>query len=335
MKKIRMAQLGTGHPHARGQTDTILQIPEIDLIGFAEPAPEYRHPESRYFLDPSTPYSKMHRYTVEELLAMDDLDAVAIECQEEIGTEYAQMFAEKGVHIFMDKPGTHGTASFAALMETAKQKNIVLEMGYMYRYNPLVQKALELTRAGELGEIYAVEGQMSLYYPESMCGWIGKHKGGMMYYLGCHMVDLVLLFMGGVPEKVIPMNCCTGQYGFTGENYGFAALQYKNGVSFVKTTCAEHNGFQRRQLVISGTKGTIEIRPMEMPGQGPIYGQKSAAIFSVQGKTEQIACEPFGRYDRMLRSFADHVNGKTVNPFTYAYELDLFRTVMQCCGWED
>lgn len=335
MTKLRIAQVGTGHPHSRGQTDTILANPEFDLIGFAEPSPEYKHPESKYFLDPSTPYSQMKQYTVEELLAMDDLDGVVIECQEEIGTEYAQMFAEKGVNIFMDKPGTHGNASFARLMETARQKNIVLQLGYMYRYNPLVQKALEMVKAGELGEVYSVEGQMSLCYPQSMCQWIGKHKGGMMYYLGCHMVDLVLLFMGSLPEKVTAMNCCTGQYGFTGENYGFATLQYRNGVSFVKTTCAEVNGFQRRQLVISGSKGTIEIRPMEIPVQGPVYCQKAAAIFNVNGKSERVECEPFGRYAPMLQAFADHVRGKSVNPFTYEYETDLFRTVMLCCGWED
>ena len=335
MEKLRLAQVGTGHPHAKGQTDTILANPEFDLIGFAEPSPEYRHPESAGFEAPSTPYSKMRRYTVEELLNMDDLDGIVIECQEEIGTEYAQMFADKGVHIFFDKPGTHGNASFEKLVRTCEEKNIILKMGYMYRTNPLVQRAMAMVKAGELGEIYAVEGHMSLCYPTSMCRWIGKHKGGMMYYLGCHMIDLVLQFMGGVPEKVIPMNCCTGQYGFTGENYGYAVLQYKNGVSFVKTTCAEVNGFQRRQLVICGSNGTIEIRPMEIPVSGPIYSQKAKAICSLNGKTETWESDTFTRYGSCLQEFADHIRGKSENPCTPAYELDLFRTVMQCCGWED
>ena len=55
MEKLRIAQVGTGHPHAKGQTDTILANPEFDLIGFAEPSPEYRHPESAGFEAPSTP----------------------------------------------------------------------------------------------------------------------------------------------------------------------------------------------------------------------------------------------------------------------------------------
>ena len=332
MSKIRIAQIGTGHPHSCGAAETILENPEMECVGFAKVIPDYIHPEHRYYLDPGQPYTKMKEYTVEDLLHME-LDAVAIECEEEKSTEYAQMFAERGVHIFLDKPGTHGTASFEKLVETCRRKGLVLKQAYMYRYNPLVQKALETVKSGALGEIYAVEGQMSLYYPESMCRWIGKHKGGMMYYLGCHMIDLVLQFMGGLPEEIIPLNASTGQYGCDSENYGFAVLKYPTGVSFVKTACEEANGYGRRQLVICGTKGTIEIRPMELVDVWP--AQRAEALFTVGGKTERVVSEPFERYTAMMQDFVNHVLGRNENPFGYDYELDLFRTLMACCGWKE
>ncbi|MBE6613806.1 MAG: Gfo/Idh/MocA family oxidoreductase [Ruminococcaceae bacterium] len=333
MEKLKIAQIGTGHPHARDAAAALLKNPELQVIGFAEPSPEYRHPESPGFRAPGMPYGSMRQYTVEELLEMEDLEAVAIECQEENATEYAQLFADRGVHIYLDKPGTHGCASFEKLTDTCRRRNLVLQLGYMYRYNPMVQKAMEMVRAGKLGKIYAVEGQMSLCYPEAMCSWIGKHKGGMMYYLGCHMVDMVLQFMGGLPEEIIPMNTCTGQYGLDSENYGFAVLKYPEGVSFVKTTCAEVNGYRRRQLVICGEKGTIEIKPMESVVQGTML--KASAVFSTEGRTEQIDSQPFDRYDAMIQDFVDHVRGRSENPYTFAYENALFRTVMACCGWAE
>lgn len=333
-RKLRVAQVGTGHPHGNGQTETILRNPAFELVGYAEPTPDYCHPEHKNFLDPIYPYHKMQRYTVDELLNMDDLDGVVIETQEMIGTEYAQLFAEKGTPIFFDKPGTHGVASFEKFIDTCRKNHVPLYMGYMYRCNPLVQKALSLVKAGELGEIFSVEGQMSLRYDKPMCQWIGNFRGGMMYYLGCHMIDLVLQFMGGLPEKVTAMNACTGQYGFVGENYGFATLQYKNGTSFVKTTCAEVNGFTRRQLVISGEKGTIEIRPMEAFAQGPYCAQTAHALYSHDGKTDVWDTEPFPRYGGMFDAFAHMLYTGEFDPAVYDYELDLFRVLMQCCGAE-
>lgn len=332
MNKIKIAQVGTGHPHASGAAAAFLADPAFELIGFAEPSPDYRHPENPCSLDSSTLYSGMKQYSVEELLAMEELDAVAIECEEENATKYALLFAEKGIHIYMDKPGSHGYTSFERLINTCKKSGSILKMGYMYRYNPLVMKARELAASGALGEIYAVEAQMSLLYPEAMCRWIGKHRGGMMYYLGCHDIDLVLQFMGTLPEEIIPLNTSTSQYGLDSENYGFAVLKYPKGVSFVKTTCAEHNGFPRRQLVVCGTRGTVEIKPIETFLHGITL--KSEAVITIDGKTEHIESAPFDRYSGTIRAFADHITGKSENPFTYDYELGLFKTLMACCSAE-
>jgi hypothetical protein len=34
----------------------------------------------------------------------------------------------------------------------------------------------------------------------------------------------------------------------------------------------------------------------------------------------------------MLRAFVSYVRGEVENPYTYEYELALFRTVMKACG---
>jgi len=129
------------------------------------------------------------------------------------------------------------------------------------------------------------------------------------------------------------MNASTGQYGCDSENYGFAVLKYPKGVSFVKTACEEANGFTRRQLVVCGTKGTIEIKPMEIPCTGGLM--KAAGSFTVNGKTELLESEPFERYAAMMQDFVNHVLGRNENPCGYDYEKALFRAVMACCGWTE
>ena len=68
MKKVRVAQVGSGHDHAPMAFRTLQKNTDcFDLVGFAESTPGRIVPEL---------YNAVPRYTVEELLEMPDLDAV-------------------------------------------------------------------------------------------------------------------------------------------------------------------------------------------------------------------------------------------------------------------
>ncbi len=341
MKKIRIAQVGTAHDHAKATMESLLRQPDIfDVVGYCIPNPDFDRVIKEKYYDFSDLGIK--EYTLEELLAMDDLDAVAVECEEESGTRFAQMFADKGVHIHLDKPGSHGSESFEKLARTLESKGLVFHLGYMYRYNPLVMRAVEMVKNGELGKIYSVEAQMSVHNEKARHEWLRKFKGGMMYFLGCHDVDLVVRFMGGQPDEVIALNGTTGQYGVDVEDNGFAVLKYGTNASFVRTCTAEYGGFDRRQLVICGTKGTLEFHPIEYQLGGGML--KSIAYLTTEkeenGKpyyndlATRFESEPYNRYDDMMREFYKYVIGEKKNPYTYDYEIALFKTFMKCCGAE-
>ena len=330
MKPIRVAQIGTMHDHASPTFHSMLRQPEFfDVVGSAEICPDR---ESRL-------YKERPHYTVEQLLNMD-LDAVAIETEENRATEFAQMFADRGVHIHMDKPGSHGTASFNRLADTLQARGKVFHLGYMYRYNPVVMDVMHRALDGEWGDIYAVEAHMSVHHGIQKHRWLCRYPGGMMYFLGCHLVDLVVRLQGE-PEEVIALNSRTGQDVPECEDYGFAVLKYKNGVSFVKSCSAEYNGFDRRQLVICGTKGTVEINPLEIHVPGDGHLQKTS--YRITGDKEEVAIfgndnakfrdsVHYDRYNLMMRSFAQYVRGEKENPYSYEYEKKVFAIFMKCCG---
>lgn len=89
-----------------------------------------------------------------------------------------------------------------------EQKKLPLSLGYMYRFNPIVQKTFELAKEGALGDIFAVEAQMSVRHDKAKREWLGKYKGGALYYIGCHLVDMVCQFMG-FPDEVVPLSAST------------------------------------------------------------------------------------------------------------------------------
>lgn len=334
MKPIKVAQIGTMHDHADQTLRSLTDLKEyFDVVGIAEPEEIGKERLGNKF------FKDVPHYTVEELLKMDDLEAVTIETQEESATYYAQLFAEKGIHVHLDKPGSQNRESFEKLVATLRSHNAVFQQGYMYRYNPIVIDALKRVKNGELGEIFSVEAQMSVHHPKQKREWLGKHRGGMLYFLGCHLIDLVLQLQGE-PLEIINLNTCTGMDGLTEPiDYGCVVFKYKNGSSFIKSSAAEIGGVNRRQLVIQGTLGTIEIKPLEIfPDESTdIQTQYREAmlqdeVMPFRDKQEIKTTERFDRYDTMMTEFARYIRGEKENPYTYDHELKVFDLLMRCCG---
>lgn len=335
MKKIKIAQIGAGHDHATAAITTLkLQNDIYDLIGYAVAEGD----EEIYNANQSA-YDGVKKMTVEEILNYPGLDAVCVETEDRNLTKHAIMAAEKGLHIQMDKPGGVDDAEFDRLIDLVKEKELVFHTGYMYRYNPAVIKLKEDIKSGKLGEIYSVEAHMSCLHTPKKRSWLGNYPGGMLYFLGCHLIDLVYSIMGE-PDEVIPLNTSIGKDGVTAEDFGMAVMKYKNGVSFVKSTACELGGFSRRQLVVCGTKGTVEVKPFERLGGGELPGVfcvQQTGVREVFGEDwfadgEYHETEPYGRYDAMYRAFAEYVRGEKTNPFDYEYERRLHKLLLKACG---
>ena len=336
MKKIKIAQIGAGHDHATAAISTLkLQSDIYDFIGYAVVDGDEPVYDSNQWA-----YEDVKRMTVDEILNYPGLDAVCIETEDRRLTEFAIMAAEKGLHIQMDKPGSESNEDFDRLIDLVKEKNLVFHMGYMYRYNPAVIKLKEDIKSGKLGEIYAVEAQMNCIHNVEKRKWLGNYPGGMLYYLGCHLIDLVYSICGE-PQEVIPLSQPIGTDGVTADDFGMAVFKYKNGVSFVKSTAVEIGGFERRQLVVVGTKGTVELCPFEWLSNGrkdvfspQITEVREAFSGNWSQKGERHTSPEYGRYDAMFRAFADYINGVRSNPYTYEYERKLHKVLLKACGEE-
>lgn len=331
MKPVKAALIGNRHDHTVLNFDQMKAHPEtFEIIGVSE-------------LDPNKdckPMEGFKVYTIEELLAMDDLEAVVIEAGKEYEIEYALQFAKKGIPVFLDKPGSSDIPRFEEFMSIMKEKNLPVGMGYMYRFNPCVMQAKKWVESGELGDIISVEAQMSSRHPTEKRVWLGRYAGGPMFYLGCHLVDMVCQFMG-FPKEILPMSMSTGNEGLSEVDYGFAVYKYDRGISFIKTCSSEVNGFDRRQLVISGTKGTVEIKPWEIHAGGSdqttemTYTLKdNPKVFNWSGAGEHMTSEVYNRYYPMLEHFAKMVRGEAEMVMSYEYEVELLKTVVHTCGAE-
>ncbi len=329
MRKIKIAHIGMNlNSHSPDVFNTLKKQPELfDIAGYVLPKGERERIAHRLSCFEGYP-----ELTLEQVLEDDTIEAVTVETDEVYTTKYALMAAQHGKHIHMEKPGGVSLPDFEKLIVTVKCTGKVFHTGYMYRYNPMVQELLEQNARGELGEIISVEAQMNCPHGKEVRQWLTGFPGGMMFFLGCHLVDLVLLLQGK-PRRIIPLNTATGVEGTTGLDYGLAVLEYDRGMSFVKTCAVEKGGFARRQLVVTGTKKTVELKPLEWYVEGGMVTERMKYDTADWHKAgEHTVTPPYDRYTAMTSAFAAMVRGEKKNPFTPDYELELYKTVLKCCG---
>ena len=330
MKKVKIAQIGTSvNSHGCQIWRSLNKQTDIfEVVGYALPENEReKYPSKMKYFEG---YREM---TVEEILSDPEIEAVAVETEEIYLTKYALMAAKAGKHLHMEKPGGLSLPDFEVLIAILKEKNLVFSTGYMYRFNPKIREALQRVKNGELGKIYSVEAHMSCKHSPEIRKWLASFPGGMLFFLGCHLIDLIYQIQGQ-PEEVIPLSCSTGIDGIETDDLGMVVFKYRDGVSFAKTCDNELGGFMRRQLVICGEKGTIELRPLEAIAEGGQYTVSNECFDADWFKPWTTSeSELHDRYDGMMRNFAELVCGKE-NPYSYDYELNLYKLILRSCGKE-
>ncbi len=328
MKKIRIAQIGMNkYSHANTIFETLTEYPDVfDIAGYALVENEREECADKLHVFDGYP-----ELTLDEILNDASIEAVTVETDEIHLTKYATLAAKHGKHIHMEKPGSESLSDFEAMIEAVRLCGKIFHTGYMYRYNPYVKKILSEIKAGEFGEIHSVEAQMDCKHADAVLDWLGGFEGGMMFYLGCHLIDLVLQIQGE-PENIIVLNKSTGIGRVPSKDFAMAVFEYKNGCATIKSDASEVGGYARRQLVVIGEKKTVELKPFEMVTAGKrVYTDKTEYTehdWFDMGVTERAE---FDRYADMMLAFASMVRGECENPYTLDYELKLFKTIHKCC----
>lgn len=332
MKKIKIAQIGLNtYSHSINIFESLKKQQDIfEIVGYVLPENEReRLPKKAKALEG---YKEL---TLDEVLNDPEIEAVAIETDEIYLTKYALLCAKAGKYIHMEKPGGQNLADFEELISIMKNTGKVFHTGYMYRYNPEVKRLMERVKSGQLGQIVSVEAQMNSNHSDQQRDFLSNFDGGIMFFLGCHMVDLILQIQGP-PKNIIALNKSTKKSGIDVTDYSMAVFEYDNGISFAKTCSVEKGGYARRQLVVTGTKGTVELKPFEMHN-GDTNRYTGVTEFLIEDPQwiymgENRKSDFYDRYDDMMASFAAMVRGEKQNPYTLDYELELYKLLLKCCG---
>lgn len=324
---IKIGQIGIGHNHGEAKMKAVRKFPELfEVVGFAEENEEWL--KKRGHLEC---YKGLKRYSVDELIGK--CDALLIETDVWDLTEIAQKCIDAGKHVHIDKPGSGTLEEYKKMLDTAKEKNLIVQLAYMYRYNPAIQKTFELIKEGRLGEIYSINAEMSTFHSPKYREWLTNFGGGIMYILGCHLIDLIVYIMGK-PDNIHSFLKKTKFDEVNVEDNNLAVLEYEKALARVFVSSVEVNGFGRRQFMVSGSKGTVNICPLERP----ITMTYSDTEIANTAYEDRKIILPFddntasGRYDEMIKDFYAYITGEKENPFTYEHEYNVQAVLDEVVG---
>ena len=327
MKKIKIGQIGIGHNHGEAKMLAVRKFPELfEIVGYAEENEEWIKKRGGL-----KGYDGLKRYSIDELI--QKCDALLIETDVWDLTETAQKCINAGKHIHMDKPASGTLEEYKHLLDTAKDKELVVQLGYMYRYNPAVLNCLEHIKNGDLGEIYSINAEMSTYHSVDYKKWLTNFKGGIMYILGSHLVDLIVYILGE-PDKVTSFMKHTRLDGVDFEDNNLAVLEYQKALARVFVSSVEVNGWGRRQLMVSGSKGTINIMPIENDCTMTYADLNiSTEPYEDMKQTVDVLDIPKdSRYDEMMQDFYAYIMGTKQNPFTYEHDYLVQKVLWEIVG---
>ncbi|MGI6316613.1 MAG: Gfo/Idh/MocA family protein [Christensenellales bacterium] len=327
--KILIGQIGIGHNHAAAKMEAFRSLDTLfEVAGVVAESQEWLKKRGGL-----PAYRDIPFMTEEALLNMPGLDAVAVETDVWDMLATARRCAVRGLHIHLDKPAGTDLAEYRMLLDSVKTQNLAFQLGYMYRYNPAVRYCIEAVKRGELGEIFSVDAMMSTEHSPEYRTWLNHFPGGTMYIFGCHLIDLILQIQGP-PEEVVPFLQRTGFNSVDAYDSTLAVFRYSKGASLVRVSSVEVNGWGRRQLVICGEKGTLEMKPMERPtlltrsyAGGDAYNDVREVIMN------RNFHDKLGRYDDQLRDFAAFILEKKENPYSPDYEWTLQKILLEACAF--
>lgn len=324
-KRIRVGQIGTAHSHASGKMEAVRRLSDDwEVVGLVEPDSSRRKAAERIAAFRDVPLM-----TEEQLLNQPELEVVNVETEIDALTPTAHRCVQAGKHVHVDKPPGESLKAFHALWDTAVEKKVVVQVGYMFRHHPAIRFCLDAVRGGWLGEPFEVTAVIGkLISPEGRKELVPL-RGGIMYELGCHLVDLAVAVLGKPDRVTAHVRRVRSDLDPLPDNQ-LAVLEYPKATATVRATAAEPHGGERRQLVVCGTEGVVEIHPLE-PAKVRLALEKPRDGFRA-GYQDVPLPLPTGRYDGDFRELAAIVRGEKQVEFDRRHDLASMEAVLRGSG---
>jgi predicted dehydrogenase len=314
--KIKAGFLGAAHSHALAKWKLLSGSADFELVGLVEDSPEVR-----------TRYEQLGA----KIVSLDELlrtaEVVIVESAVRDHARHAKLALTAGKHVHVEKPPTVTMNDMNELVALARKTNRVLQVGYMWRYHPGFTAIFDATRKGWLGDISLVRGTINTSLAPERRGEWAEFKGGVMFELGCHLMDPVVRLLGRpLAVKALLRRHASVEDDLKDNNV--VMFEFKRAVATITSSIHQANPFPHRSFEVCGTNGTALLKPIEPPTLQIDLGKPAGPYKSGM---QTVTLPRYERYAGDFIELAAVIRGQRSPVVTLDEELLVHEALLKAC----
>lgn len=192
-----IACLGTTHPHVSVRLDVARRIEGIEVIGVSD-----ADPANSASVQALAKHLELPVITPEQVLADPRVHGVIVEPWTYEMVDTSIRCLEAGKNVLVEKPGGSNSGDLQRLADAASHTGRMVQIGYNFRFSPMVDFAKELLQQGLLGNVVQAQVHGAGPAGDATHRWFNLPGdiGGCFWEDGCHIMDLIL-HMFGLPTS--------------------------------------------------------------------------------------------------------------------------------------
>ncbi len=202
------------------------------------------------------------------LLDLEGLDAVIIATPSRFHGEMVRAALERNLHVFCEKPFCLETVDGIELVELARRKGVVNQVGYHYRFVSTFKEAKRLIDANVLGRIHHIRAEAYgpvVLQPKGSTWRASKSEGGgCLFDYACHAIDSII-YLVGCPEAV-GGTVLNKVFSRDVNDEVYASLYFATGATGQVAANWSDESFRRMsaQVMVWGTNGRMTVDRQEI-----------------------------------------------------------------------
>lgn len=304
---VRVCLVGAGRAGRVHANSLANHVPGGRLVAVVDANPETRQATA-------DEYDVEARYaSLEEALDGAQFDAVVITTPTFTHRELATLAADHGKHVLCEKPMALNLADCDAMIAAAGRNDVLLQIGFMRRFDPEFEAGAARIAAGEIGRPMVIKSLT--HGPGLPPPWARdlKTSNGMFAEVNSHDWDCIRWLAGSNPTRVYAevANFKGEERGVDTEDFydcGLAEIRFESGaIGSISGVCPCEYGYDARVEVV-GERGILQIGELRGQAVAVCTNRDHGIVSPIYRTWPQRFAEA---YIREMRHFLDCVRTRT------------------------
>ncbi len=304
--------------------------PEVELAAVCDSA--------GYLLSVVNKYTGVKTFSnYSEMLRKADLDGVIVATPSHLHASMVELALERGLHVFCEKPFCIDVEDGRRLSSLAREKGLINQVGYHYRFVGTFEEVKRLLERGALGHVTHALAEAYgpvVLRPQVLTWRTSRAKGGgCLYDYAAHPINLLNWYFGAATEA--RGSLLNPIFSVEIEDSVYSTLFFRSGLCAQVAVNWSDESYRKMstKLTIYGTNGRLTVDRQELQvylrdaktaGDGYVPG------WNIRNTTELTVPTWFylrgeeysAQIDQFVRQINKRVDGVAEATFASAVETD-------------